>query len=84
MKLPRDTPSYLIAAATVALLLFVAWRVGIIIDDGEQRAQRAEQRNEQLVGILEEGRSEWGPQLDHIRKTVDRLCLLTPECDVPD
>ena len=81
MRLPRDTPSYLIALATVALLLFVAWRVGIIIDDGERRAQRAEERNEQLVEMLIEGRDEWSPQLEHIHEMVNRLCDANPDCE---
>lgn len=88
MKVPKDTPSYIIAFFTVALLMFVAWQVGGVMDtqrqlleDAEARTERAEQRNENLVGILSDGRNEWGPALEESLRLLTQLCDAEPSCD---
>ena len=80
-RIPKDTPSYLIAAVTLTLMLLVAFQLGGLIGDQRERADRAEARTERLVTIIEDGRQEWSPHLEHIREVVDGLCDAEPDCD---
>ena len=80
-RLPKDTPSYLIAAVTLTLMLLVAFQLGGLIGDQRERADRAEERTERLVSLLIEGRGEWGPALDESVGLLRQLCDAEPDCD---
>ena len=69
------TPLLVGAVLIVTMSLLVATQAQL-----QANAERAEQRTERLVELLEEGRSEWGPALEESLRLLTRLCESDPDC----
>jgi len=69
------TPLLVGAVLIVTMSLLVATQAQL-----QANAERAEQRTERLVELLEEGRGEWGPALEESLELLNRLCDADPDC----
>ena len=69
------TPLLVGAVLIVTMSLLVATQAQL-----QANAERAEQRTERLVELLEEGRGEWGPALEESLDLLTRLCDADPDC----
>ena len=72
------TPLLVAAVLVVSILL-----LGLTQRELQSQTERAEQRTERLVGLLEENREEWGPALEESLELLTRLCDTTDGCEVP-
>ena len=71
------TPLLVSAVLLVTMSLLVATQAQL-----QANAERAEQRTERLVELLEEGRGEWGPALEESLRILHLLCDADPDCDL--
>ena len=69
------TPLLVGAVLIVTMSLLVATQAQL-----QANAERAEQRTERLVELLEEGRDEWGPALEESLELLHLLCESDPDC----
>ena len=71
------TPLLVAAVLVVSILL-----LGLTQRELQSQTERAEQRTERLVGLLEENREEWGPALEESLRMLEQLCDADPDCDL--